>query len=170
MQRIFKVLHQKITWALLPLLTLTWSCEKPYEKPDGDYPDYIVFGSDFPWCNDETCVEIFRMNESGVQESGSGQHVDPAFPYAGDYSIDLSIPKYQQIEMMFRGEIPDALFDYPSGYIGNSTEFTGYLYFEYKAGDVHKWWLIEQNFATIPTELLDFTTLLQNAVFAAQAP
>lgn len=152
----------------MPLLTLTWSCEKPYEKPEGDFPDSIVFGMDMTWCNDETCVEIFRMDTEGASESTSFEHVDPTVPYDGDFSVQLSPSKYQTLEAMFRDQVPEELLEIPSGLVGTLNNFSNYTYFEYNDGDVHKWWLIEQNFNAIPSSLVNFINLVTNAVFEAQ--
>lgn len=144
------------------------SCVKDPGFPEKDYPEYFVFGQDFPWCNEESCVEMFRMESGKLAESTNPEHPIHDTMYDGDYSIDKPMTKYMELEEIFSNNIPDALLELPSGLLGTENEFTSYFYFEYKSGNYHRFWHIEQNFSTVPSEITPFLNTLANAVFAAQ--
>ncbi|MDZ4821930.1 MAG: hypothetical protein SH856_00550 [Flavobacteriales bacterium] len=159
---------RKLLFTLLTALLLSASCVKDEGFPEKDYPDFFAFGQDFPWCDDETCVEFFRMESGRLAESVSNTHPIHNEIYSGDFSNEKSTEKYQQLVAIFKNNIPQAMLDLPSGLIGTENEFFKYMYFEYKIGSYHGYWHIEQNFSTVPAEIQAFMNTLSNAVFTAQ--
>lgn len=151
------------------LFNLFCSCKKDKtEKVDGDYVEFIVFG--LQQCvshTDETCVEIWKMEPGRIMEAASLEPPVPGAAYNGQYTIQLPAIKYTQIEPLFDGKIPDDLLNRDSGILGETTGI--FWYFEYKKGDVYKYWLINNNFSET-SSISAFKNVISQAFSTAQTP
>lgn len=154
---------------VLLLLLTSLGCNKKNEVEDtNDYPQSIMFGRFFsPGCFDnESCVEIFRIDSNGLKEDVNDNFPNASEFYTGNFSVSLSQADFNQIELIFRNNIPKELLAMNSGNLGNSPSWnTSFYYFEYKSAKIHKHWIIDGSFdGNLGMILQNFTLKVQDAI------
>lgn len=151
------------------ILLLSLGCNKKDDDGDNiDYPQSIMFGRFFtPGCFDnEACVEIFRIDSNGLKEDVNDNFPNSSELYNGNFSVSLNQADFNQIELIFRNNIPKELLDSNSGNVGNSPSWnTNFYYFEYKSATIHKHWIIDGSFdGNLGMILQTFAQKIQDAV------
>lgn len=154
------------------MLFLSLGCKKKNDEPDLNiYPEFIVFGHFItPNCfGNDVCVEIFKLESGSLLEDSNDNVPDGSVAYTGNYNQKLSQSDYDQIETIFRNNLPDELLTQNSGGIGGFQEWnTNYFYFEYKTATEYKYWILDGSFdGSLGTTLQAFITQLNLAVSIA---
>ena len=153
----------------LLILLLSLGCNKKENDGDQiDYPQSIIFGRYFsPGCfENEVCVEIFNLSASGLYEDTNDNFPNPTEFYNGNYATTLTQTDFNQIELIFRNNIPKELLAMNSGNVGNSPSWnTTFYYFEYKSATIHKHWIMDGSLdGNLGIALQNFVLKMQDAV------
>ncbi len=150
------------------------SCKEKEEIKSTDtevFPEFIAFGRfQSSGCgSSEQCVELFKMESGSLKEDSNENIPQITGPYVGNYSQELSQSDYEQIEAIFKNNIPDELLQHPSGLVGTPQEwYVNFFYFEYKTATRHDYWVIDGSFdGNLGAVLQTFITDLQNAQIIA---
>ena len=149
---------------IFTLIVFGTSCDKeeePFlfvESPSVD-GDYIVFGNYAGFCAGEQCIEIFKLTSTTLSEDRSDLYPDYRQPYIGDYEL-LGDDQYQKAKNILTST-PPALLAIKDTIIGMPDYADGGgIYFEYKVGTIHRYWLIDQMKNNIPASLHDFVDVI----------
>ncbi len=152
---------------VVTLLTLIYSislvgCKKD-PLPGLDGSDYFVFGHFYGECQGEQCIEIFKVTPDKLQEDSKDHYPNRTDFYIGEYK-DLSTLKYQKAKDLVT-LLPDSLLLKPNQEFGCADcADGGGLYIEYKKGDLHNFWIIDQNKNQIPKFLHSFTDSVNSVI------
>lgn len=150
------------------LLTVTMltGCEQEKVDPSADY---LVFGRYHGQCRGESCIEIFKIDQSThrlYEDTKDGYPAADA-PYDGQYALQ-SPPRYAQVQTLPQ-QIPAQLLTQPLGIIGQP-DFAdgGGYYVEVSDNGQRKFWLIDTQKDNIPTYLYPFVDELAAKIDSLQ--
>jgi len=131
---------------LFALLVFAISCGK--EKGAAD--DYLIFGHFYGECLGEGCIEIYKLEIDQLTEDINDSYPSGADFYGGDYTTELTQEKLNIASALW-DLFPDKLFDEEDTVLGmpDAGDWGG-LYVEYKKGDKHAYWVIDQMKKSIP--------------------
>ncbi len=163
-------------WALLlsGLLLFNFSCVKEDENTDDtEYPEFIVFGTFFSvtaCSGNETCIELYKADATGLKEDEIDEAPDGMAAYPGFYSRDLTISSYQNVMDLFEANpIPSELLELPNGSVGNLNQFGQNFYLEYKTkSGGYQYWVLGGSFdGSMPQVIQNYLNVLSSATFFA---
>lgn len=147
-------------------------CKKEERTPPTNFPDKVVFGyfQSPAACFGEQCIEIFSMESGKLMEDTMDQMPTGEGLYTGDFSVPLSMAKYQQITAIFQNQIPDELLQTPSGQLGMISQWNTNYYFEYHRGSFKGYWVLDGSFGGgLSPVMMQFLATLSSAAFTASA-
>ena len=132
--------------------------------------DYFLFGEyygqcyiDGECCDGETCVEIFKIENTQLFEDTNDNFPPTSAPYEGNYII-LADSTYQIVNNLL-DEIPRKLFKESKSIIGcPDCSDGGGIYIEVsRAGEV-RYWLIDRIEENLPKYLIPFRQSVVSAI------
>ncbi|MEQ8924499.1 MAG: hypothetical protein RLO81_01735 [Fulvivirga sp.] len=146
----------RFTFLLLLSVTL-FGCNKDEEplligEQQYQDSDYLIFGRYAGFCAGEECIEIFKLSENSLSEDINDNYPDYKMPYQGNFLPLTSLKLLDTENMLTQTPAPilaiqDTIIGCPDCADG------GGVYFEYKMGDVRRYWLIDQVKQNIPNEI-----------------
>ncbi len=127
--------------------------------------DYLIFGHYYGECFQESCVLMYKVEESRLLEDTKQEYPNMQMRYAGNFTEELENSDFQIANDMV-DEIPEELFDETETIIGQpDAADQGGLYLEYNYdGELH-YWYIDQNKGNLPQYLHDFIDEINNRIF-----
>lgn len=147
---------KKIIFPLLAVLILSFlsSCDKD-DVNTSSKTDYLIFGTFFGKCAGEGCVEIFKIESDRLLEDKKD-----IYPGAEIYPFDdfevLSHEKFELVKDLI-DFLPPSLLQEESGVFGQPDAGDwGGAYVEYKFGNVHKYWVLDQMDNNMPEAFNEF--------------
>jgi hypothetical protein len=118
--------------------------------------DTFTFGHFYGECMGEYCVEIFRIEDNKVFEDTNDNYPNGNGFYEGDFSVLLSSENYEQV-MGLVADFPADLWSEGGKIIGQPDAGDwGGLYLEYKNGEDHNFWLLDQLKSNVPEGYHEF--------------
>ncbi len=118
--------------------------------------DFLVFGHFYGECAGEYCVEIFKIEDAKVYEDTDDQYPGTTTFYEGDFSVELSDTSYNLVFDLIE-DFPDDLWSEAEKVIGQPDAGDwGGLYIEYKKGDDHDYWVLDQMKPNVPATYHEF--------------
>ncbi len=137
---------------MLGIATAFAACNKDETlKPTVSNPDYLIFGHFYGFCQGERCVEIFRLDDSALQEDTLDKYPDRTKFYTAAYK-NLSKAQFELVKGL-TANFPMELLNETDVVIGQpDASDGGGLYIEYKSATVHKYWFIDQFKQNVPTK------------------
>lgn len=156
--------------AFFAILAMGLSSCKKETTAEWTFPEYVAFGRFTTGCTwGETCVEIFKLDQSLLVEDINDQVPQPGVLYQGNYSASVPQNDRAQIELLIREALPESLLKKPNGAIGTNPVWNqNYFYFEYAAQGRHGYWIIDGSFdGTMSAEMNNFINILNQAVSMA---
>lgn len=137
-------------------IALLMACQKEEQPEPVATDDYLVFGHFYGFCQGENCVEIFKLADTTLFEDQNDIYpwIDSTF-YNGDF-IELDAEKFALADGLL-DFFPEELLDEEEKTIGlpDAGDWGG-LYIEYKVGDTHQAWILDQMKDNVPNYLHDF--------------
>lgn len=125
--------------------------------------DFLVFGHFYGMCGGEECVEIFKITDNALKEDGKDEYPNRDKLYEGDYTT-LATEDFDKVKDL-RDHFPKKLLDETDLVLGcPDCADGGGLYIEYKSGDTHRFWFIDQSQASVPSYLHDFMDLANEKI------
>lgn len=137
------------------LILLGAGCKKEEIKPTSTSSDYLIFGHFYGFCQGERCVEIFKLDDTALQEDILDIYPDRTKFYIASYK-SLAATKFEAVKDL-RANFPTELLSEQDTVLGQpDASDGGGLYIEYKSGTVHKFWIIDQFKTNVPTKYHGF--------------
>ncbi len=131
------------------------SCKKQDIQPAATSTDYLIFGHFYGFCMGERCVEIFKLDDSTLQEDTSDIYPNRTKFYVAAYK-NLATSKFDAVKDL-RASFPVELLSEQETVLGQpDASDGGGLYIEYKSGTVHKFWIIDQFKTNVPAKYHTF--------------
>lgn len=155
---------------LLALFFSITSCFKSRIEEDTDHIEKIAFGQfSTTNCFGENCIEIFKLDGTGLHEDLLDQLPQIGVSYAGQYDRKVNAGAQIQVTNFFETTtIPQELLDLPSGQVGSAPSWATNVYFEYKKGSYHRYWILDGSFdGSLPVSIQNFVSQVFNITFAA---
>jgi hypothetical protein len=161
--------------ALYVLVSIA-SCLKVEAPPaTGNEPEFIVFGTytDPGNCfgSIDQCVNIYKMDASGLFEDADSNTPNGLQPMNGNYSETRTVNAYQNVSQLFKNNpLPSELLNAPSGKVGTAPTWANNFYVEYKTSTTYKYWILDGSFdGSLPSAIQNYLSTIQQAVnLAAQ--
>ena len=143
---------------LFGFLSFTGCSDQSTDNNSSD--DYLIFGRFYGFCVGEECIEIFKITNSQIfedqndnypQQSGEGNNF-----YDGNFN-ELPNEAFS-LANQIQGTFPLDLIAVESGTVFGQPDAAdqGGIYVEYKWGDIHKYWVIDNAKNNVPEYLYDF--------------
>ena len=165
-------IHRLLLIVILSSSICLSSCEKEEETTEeSEYPEYVIFGkyTSNEWCNDETCIEMFKITTNGLYEDLLDNSPIEGQTYYGNFASELSQADYDFILDVLEGKSYQVLFEQEDASLGNLFSSNTHFYFEYKSKTIHKAWLIDGSFdGSLPAIVQPFMLELNQIVSVAQ--
>jgi hypothetical protein len=145
---------------LLPLLALLlFACSKNDDSisksPPEPTTEYLVFGHFYGMCLGEGCVEIFKLEKKRVLEDQQDSYPSNDKFYKGDF-LELTRIDFEKSRNLL-DFFPDSLLQSTTSSFGcPDCADQGGLYIEYRYGNTHRFWHIDQSKKDIPHYLHEF--------------
>jgi hypothetical protein len=142
-------IHLKIG-LLASLLFLFLGCEKESLKKS----DYLIFGSFYGECLGEGCIETFLVTNDDLYEDIKGYYpLGNATFFEGDWQ-KLDKKLFRNVDLS-SNDIPTELLNTESGKDFGCPDCAdgGGIYLEYKVGNTHKFWVIDNMKYHVPEYL-----------------
>ncbi|QSE97046.1 hypothetical protein [Fulvivirga lutea] len=146
----------RFTFLLLLSVTL-FSCNKDEEpllsgEKTLQSADYLIFGRYAGFCVGEECVEIFKLEDNVLSEDINDNYPDYKMPYNGNFQPLTSLKMLDTENILT--QTPASIFAIQDTILGcPDCADGGGVYFEYKQGDVRRYWLIDQIKSNIPEQI-----------------
>ena len=138
-------------FALIVLLVA--GCSKDYGNSEKQ--DYFVFGNFYGMCQGEQCVEIFKITNDQLFEDEKDEYPSRTEFYKGKFN-PLSEAEYENVKDL-ESFLPQEIFNETENNFGCADcADQGGMYIEYKKGDVHKFWIIDNAKSAIPAYMHAF--------------
>ena len=140
----------KIFYPGLLILTLGFftSCDKEDDHTSAKV-DYLIFGTFYGECGGEGCVEIFKIESDRLLEDKKDLYPGADFYPFDDFEV-LPHEKFELVKDLI-DFLPPSLLQEESGVFGQPDAGDwGGAYVEYKAGNIHKYWLLDQMESNMP--------------------
>lgn len=141
---------KKIIFPLFAILVfcIFSSCDKDDVNTSGKV-DYLIFGTFYGECGGEGCVEIFKIESDRLLEDNKDIYPGADFYPFDDFEV-LSQEKFELVKDLV-DFLPPSLLQEESGVFGQPDAGDwGGAYVEYKAGSIHKYWLLDQMESNMP--------------------
>ncbi|MBI1185719.1 hypothetical protein GC194_15740 [bacterium] len=137
------------------------SCQK---DPSTTTADYLVFGTFYGMCaGGELCVEIFKIDHKNLWEDRNDNYPDRSNFYDGKFE-KLSNDKFEATKDLL-DKFPQELLNEKESTLGcPDCVDQGGMYVEYKKGNTHKFWIIDNSTSAIPEYLHSFADELHTKV------
>lgn len=149
---------------LLVLLLLSF-CLISCKDDDVVETDYLIFGHFYGECVQESCILMYKVEETRVLADTRQEYPNQQMPYAGNFTEELSNSDFQ-IAKDLVDEIPEELFDETETIIGQpDAADQGGLYLEYNFDGERRYWYIDQNKGFLPQYLHGFIDEINNRIF-----
>lgn len=147
--------NSKWCFTLFLALAFFTACNKDDDDILLQEEDYLIFGHFYGFCQGETCIEIFRLDESTLMEDTNDNYPQTDDFYEGDFTL-LSDEKFQIVAGL-ESQFPLALLDEAETVIGQPDAADGGgLYIEYSKDGVRDFWLIDLVTENIPEAYREF--------------
>jgi len=147
---------KNIIYPFLTILTLGFvsSCDKD-NVDDLGKGDYLIFGTFYGECGGEGCVDLFKIENDRLLEDKKD-----IYPSAGFYAFDdfdvLSQEKFELVKDLI-DFLPPSLLQEESGVFGQPDAGDwGGAFVEYKSGNIHKYWVLDQMETNMPEAFNQF--------------
>jgi hypothetical protein len=141
---------KNLLYALFALLTPGFfsSCEKDEVDISGK-GDYLIFGTFYGECGGERCVDIYKLENDRLLEDKKDMYPGSDFYPFDDFEV-LSQEKFELVKDLI-DFLPPSLVSEESGVIGQPDAGDwGGAFVEYKSGNIHKYWLLDQMETNMP--------------------
>lgn len=140
---------------LVLLLTTVFTSCIP-EDDDKAPKDYLVFGHFYGMCEGERCVEIFKLSHTALEEDRNDTYPRRDAFYSADFEA-LPNSDFKEAKDLL-DHFPEKLLDEKDGEVSGCADCTdgGGLYIEYKSGNTHRFWILDQAKGSTPDYLHDF--------------
>jgi len=154
----------KIIIAILSLLIVgIFSCDKEKECC-GVNTEYLVFGHFYGECGGEGCVEIFRIDDSGLYEDTLDQYPGSNDFYPGHFATQVSSEKFDLVKDL-DSYFPEELLNETDIVIGQPDAGDwGGIYFEIKRRSTHRFWLLDQMEVNMPDVYNEFVDRINEKI------
>jgi len=127
--------------------------------------DHLIFGHFYGFCVGEGCIEIFKLEKSGLSEDSLDTFPRKDDFYDGNF-IPLDSTKYNLVKYLM-DDFPENLLSDETGVFGcPDCADGGGLYIEYYFNGIHKSWIIDQVKSHVPVYLHDFMDEVNNKIYS----
>jgi len=112
--------------------------------------EYLSFGHLYGLCQGEECVEIFRIDESGVFEDTKDEYPSRSEAYKGDFSLKVDIDP-ASFELLIT-TFPEALLNEEEVVLGcpDCADQGGYYIEIAKLEGTKRFWILDTNKSSVP--------------------
>ncbi|MBK9256336.1 MAG: hypothetical protein IPM42_12685 [Saprospiraceae bacterium] len=136
----------------IAILFVSFGCKKDEAFQE---EDVLVFGEFRGFCMGESCIEIFRLEPDKLFEDLNDTYPNGQDFYVGNWQL-LSNDLFANVKDVI-DFFPAELLEESRKVIGTPDSFDqGGYYIEYKSGDFHNFWIIDQDRKAVPTEYHEF--------------
>lgn len=150
-------------FGLFVILSMIASCTVNNIPTPMQNGDYIIFGHFYGSCLGDDCVEIYKLTSDQLLKDTKKEYPSSESVYEGNF-VPLSPDQYQVVNDLINA-IPEALLKEEKHLIGApDAADQGGIYFEYKSGDIHHFWLIDQAEENIPEYLRSFVRKIKSSI------
>ena len=147
----------KSVYAIFALVALgiCASCDKDEANTSSEF-EYLVFGTFYGECGGEDCVEIFKIEKDRLLEDRKDIYPNGIGFYPFDDFDVLPQDKFDLVKDLV-DFLPPSLLQAEIGVYGQPDAGDwGGAYVEYKAGNIHKYWLLDQMDNNMPDAFNQF--------------
>jgi hypothetical protein len=142
----------RITFSLLLLVCLNWSCTKETSEPSATRS--LIFGDFYGFCPTD-CVHIYKLTTDSLL-----QDQNETYPRRDVFYDAKFLPRPQADFVKVRAildQVPAALLQNTNMVIGqpDASDGGGY-YLEYKDADTHQFWIVDKFRTNVPSALHPF--------------
>ncbi len=136
------------------MLGVMSSCDKDEVNSSGQF-EYLIFGTFYGECGGPGCVDIYKIEKDRLLEDRTNQYPGADFYVFEDFDV-LPQAKFDLVKDLV-DFLPASLLHEESGVFGQPDAGDwGGAFVEYKAGDVHKYWLLDQMESNMPDAFNQF--------------
>ena len=137
------------TIAAILMLAICSSCDKDEANTSSQF-EYMIFGTFYGECGGEECVDLFKIENNRLLEDK--KDIYPAgigfYPF-DDFNV-LPKEKFELVKDLV-DFLPPSLLQEESGVFGQPDAGDwGGAYVEYKSGNIHKYWVLDQMESNMP--------------------
>lgn len=152
---------------LLSILFIFSSCDKKDDTKVLNANEYMIFGSFHGFCQGEQCVELFLLDSANLFEDKKDGYPNFNELYVGDYRA-LTSANYESTKSILN-DFPSKLLTEKDTVFGcPDCVDQGGFYVEYKLDGKHKFWILDNNKASVPSYLHPFMDSMQVKIDALQ--
>lgn len=143
--------HIYTLFLLIIIASSVSCCKNEVQTPVENSTDQVVFGRFYGFCEGESCIEFFKIQNNHLFEDSNDTYPTWNDFYVGNFQA-LSVEKYNAVSNL--------MVDFPTALLTDSKTVFGLpdasdgggLYFEYQVGGVHKFWVFDQFLTNVPAE------------------
>lgn len=157
----FKMSDMKKFWFISVLIFVSVSSCKE-EEPRQYAGDYLIFGHFYGECLGESCVRMFKLEDDYLLEDLQDGLKRP-YNFETGYRV-LPQADFERASVLL-DVFPNQLLNEPDTTFGcPDCADQGGLYIEYRRGDTHGIWSIDQDQEEVPTYLHEFTDRVNETI------
>ncbi len=149
---------------LLSILLLSF-CLFSCKEDEVIETDYLIFGHFYGECIGESCVLMYKVEETRVLEDTVADYPNQQMTYSGNFNVELSNTDFELASELI-DLVPEELFEETNTIIGQpDAADQGGLYLEYNFEGERRYWYIDQNKGFLPQYLHPFIDEINNRIF-----